>query len=87
MERTLWQNLFKKRFVLDTDNLDAKPGESTYMIKDKQLLIVIKAATPSGALRAVSVTDTDECLVVNRGQGNRAFVDWAMIDAISTLDS
>ncbi len=87
MDRTLWQSLFKKRFILDPDNLDARPGEPTYMIKDKQLLIVIKAPTPSGALRAVSITDTDECLVVNRGQGHRAFVEWAVLEAISTLDS
>jgi len=87
MERTVWQNLFKKRFTLDPDSTDSKPGESTYMIKDKQLLIVIRAATPSGALRAVSITDTDECLIVNRGQGNRAYVDWAMLEAISTVDS
>ena len=87
MERAVWQSLFKKRFTLDPDSMDSKPGEQTYMIKDKQLLIVIKAPTPSGALRAVSITDTDECLVVNRGQGHRAFVDWAVLEAISTLDA
>ena len=87
MDRISWQNLFKKRFILDPDNMDAKPGESTYIIKDKQLLIIIGAVTPSGALRAESITDTEECLVVNRGQGKSAYVDWAQIEAISTVDN
>jgi len=87
MDRISWQNLFKKRFVLEPDSTDSGPGESTYFIKDKQLLVVIRSATPSGSLRAVSLTDTAECLVVNRGQGNRAFVDWTKIEAISTVDS
>ena len=87
MDRTAWQNLFKKRFILDPDSSDSLPGESTYTIKDKQFVVVIRAATQPGALRAESVTDTDECLVVNRGQGRRAFVDWAMIEAISTVDN
>lgn len=86
MERAVWQSLFKKRFILDPDNTDALPGESTYTIRDKQFMIIIKAPTPAGALRAESITDTDECLVINRGQGRRAFVDWAMIEAISTVD-
>ncbi len=87
MDRTAWQNLFKKRFILDPDSTDSLPGESTYTIKDKQFVIVIRAATQAGALRAESITDTEECLVVNRGQGRRAFVDWAMIEAISTVDN
>jgi len=87
MDRTTWQNLFKKRFTLDPESMDSMPGESTYHLKDKQFLIIIRAATPSGALRAESVTDTDECLIVNRGQGRRAYVDWAKIEAISTVDN
>jgi hypothetical protein len=86
MDRTAWQNLFKKRFILDPDSTESLPGESTYMIKDKQIYIIIRAATPSGALRAESLTDTEECLVVNRGQGSHAYVDWAKIEAISTVD-
>ena len=87
MDRIAWQNLFKKRFILDADNMDLKPGESTYLIKDKQLLVIIRSATPSGTLRGESVTDTEECLVINRGQGRRAYVDWAMVEAISTVDN
>ncbi len=86
MDRTAWQNLFKKRFVLVPESTDALPGESTYMLTDKQFVIIIRAATPAGALRAESVTDTEECLVVNRGQGRRAYVDWNKIEAISTVD-
>jgi len=86
MERAMWQSLFKKRFILDPDSRDSLPGESTYMIKDKQFMVVIAAPTQAGALRAESVTDTDECLIINRGQGRRAFVDWAKIEAISTVD-
>ena len=52
MDRTAWQNLFKKRFILDPDSTDSLPGESTYTIKDKQFVIVIRAATQAGALRA-----------------------------------
>ena len=87
MDRTTWQSLFRKRFILDTDSMDTLPGESSYRIKDKQLLVVIRAATPSGMLRAESLIDSEECLVVNRGQGNRAFVDWEKIEAISTVDN
>lgn len=87
MDRTAWQNLFKKRFVLDPVTEDSRPGEATYSIRDKELLIIIRAATPSGALRAASVTDTEECLVVNRGQGRSAYVDWNKIEAISTMDN
>ncbi len=86
MDRTAWQNLFKKRFILDPHSTDSLPGESTYTIKDKQVYVIIRASTPSGALRAESLTDTEECLVVNRGQGSRSFVDWARIEAISTVD-
>ncbi|MCX5784639.1 MAG: hypothetical protein NTX59_03025 [Elusimicrobia bacterium] len=87
MDRIAWQNLFKKRFTLEPDSRDSMPGESTYLIKDKQILVIIRAAVPSGALRAESLTDTEECLVVNRGQGKRAYVDWATIEAISTVDT
>ena len=87
MDRMSWQNLFKKRFTLDPDSRDSLPGESTYTIKDKQFLIIMQAATPPGTLRADSITDTEECLIVNRGQGNRAFIDWARLDAISTVDN
>ena len=87
MDRAAWQSLFKKRFTLDPESMDSMPGESTYFLKDKQFLVIIRATTPSGALRAESVTDTDECLIVNRGQGKRAYVDWSMIEAISTVDN
>ena len=86
MDRTAWQNLFKKRFTLVPDSTDSLPGESTYTIKDKQVYVIIRAPTPSGALRAESLTVTEECLVVNRGQGSRSFVDWTKIEAISTVD-
>jgi len=86
MERAAWQGLFKKRFTLQPDDVNAKPGETTYLIKDKEILIVIQAATPAGTLRALSVTDTDECLVLNRGQGRYAYVDWSQIEAIATMD-
>jgi len=87
MDRITWQNLFKKQFTLNPDTIDAKPGEVSYIIKDKQFLVIIRAATPSGSLRAESLIDTEECLIVNRGQGNRAYVDWAKIEAISTVDN
>lgn len=87
MDRAAWQRLFKKRFILDKDSIDTLPGESAYRVKDKQLLVVIRAAVPSGALRAESLIDSEECLIVNRGQGNRAFVDWTKIEAISTVDN
>ena len=87
MDRVLWQNLFKKRFTLAPENDDSRPGEATYFIKDKQFTVIIRSATPARALRAESVTDTEECLIVNRGQGKFAFVDWAQIEAISTVDT
>jgi hypothetical protein len=87
MDRTAWQNLFKKRFVLNPANEDSRPGEATYSLRDKEFLIIIRAATPAGALRAVSVTDTEECLVVNRGQGRSAYIDWNRIEAITTVDN
>lgn len=86
MERAAWQGLFKKRFSLKPEDATSRPGEPTYFVKDKEVLIIIRAATPSGALRAPSVTDTDECLVLNRGQGRMAYVDWAQIEAIATMD-
>ncbi len=87
MDRTAWQNLFKKRFVLDPVDERSRPGESTYSHGDKQITVIIKAATPSGALRAESLTDTEECLVLNRGQGRYSYVDWNMIEAIITVDN
>ncbi|PIU17894.1 MAG: hypothetical protein COT18_11755 [Elusimicrobia bacterium CG08_land_8_20_14_0_20_59_10] len=87
MDRTAWQNLFKKRFVLNPVDERSREGEPTYSIKDKQFVIVIRSAVPAGALRAESVSDTEECLVVNRGQGKTAFVDWNIIEAITTVDN
>jgi hypothetical protein len=86
MDRLSWQTLFKKRFILDTDSKYTKPGEATYKLPDTQFVVIIRAGSPGGALRAESVTDTEECLIVNRGQGSHAFVDWARIEAISTVD-
>jgi hypothetical protein len=87
MERKGWQNLFKKRFILKPVNEDSRPGEDTYTLRDKEFVILIRAITPAGALRAESVTDTEECLVINRGQGRSAYVDWNMIEAITTVDN
>jgi len=87
MDRTSWQNLFKKRFVLNPPDENSRPGEATYSLTDKQFVILIRATTPAGALRAESVTDTEECLVVNRGQGKSAYVDWNKIEAITTVDT
>ena len=78
--------MFKKRFILDPDSKYSKPGESTYKLEDQQFVILIRALTPGGALRAESITDTEECLIVNRGQGSHAYIDWAKIEAISTVD-
>lgn len=87
MNRTEWQKVFKKRFTLVPESLDSLPGESTYVIPDKQFVVIIRAPTPGGALKAESITDTDECLVINRGQGRRAFVVWEMIEAMATVDN
>ncbi|HBA62185.1 MAG TPA: hypothetical protein DCZ92_15500 [Elusimicrobia bacterium] len=87
MERAAWQSLFRKRFVLNPVDEKSREGEATYSIKEKQFVIVIGSPTPAGALRAESVTDTEECLIVNRGQGKTAFVDWKMIEAITTVDN
>lgn len=87
MKRIALQNLFKKRFILEKDSTHSLPGEETYTIRDKQFVVVIKAATQAGALRAESITDTEDCLVINRGQGRYAFVDWDAIDAITTVDN
>lgn len=86
MERAAWQSLFKKRFTLVPDSPDSLPGESTYILPDKQFVIIVRAPTPAGAMRAESVTDTEECLIINRGQGKRAYVDWAQIEGISTSE-
>ena len=87
MDRTAWQNLFKKRFFLHPADENSRPGEATYSLKDKQFVIVIRAAAPPGALRAESVTDTEEFLIINRGQGKSAYIDWSKIEAISTVDN
>ena len=87
MDRKAWQSLFKKRFILNPVDERSREGEPTYSIKDKQFVIVMGSPTPAGALRAESVTDTEECLVINRGQGKTAFVDWSMIEAITTVDN
>lgn len=87
MDRAAWQSVLKKRFKVIPDSMDALPGETTYHLPEKQFVVIIRAATPAGALRAESVTDTEECLVVNRGQGKRAFVDWTRIEAISTAET
>lgn len=86
MERATWQSLFKKRFTLVPDSPDSLPGEATYILPDRQFVVIIRAASPAGALRAESVTDTEECLIINRGQGKRSYVDWAMVEAISTAE-
>ncbi len=87
MDRTSWENLFKKRFLLVPPDEESKPGEATYALRDKQFVIIIRAASAPGALRAESVTVTEECLVVNRGQGRSAYVAWDRIEAISTVDT
>ena len=87
MDRAAWQSLFKKRFILNPVDERSREGEPTYSIKDKQFVIVMRSPTPAGAMRAESVTDTEECLVINRGQGKTAFVDWGMIEAITTVDN
>jgi hypothetical protein len=86
VNRTDWQNVFKKRFTLVPESLDSLPGECTYVIPDKQFVVIIRAPTPSGALKAESITDSEECLVINRGQGRRSFVAWDMIEAMATVD-
>ncbi len=87
MNRAEWQKVFKKRFTLVPESLDSLPGENTYTIPDKQFVVIIRAPIPAGALKAESVTDSEECLVVNRGQGRRSFVAWEIIDAIATVDN
>ncbi len=87
MTRAAWQSLFKKRFRAIPDSRESLPGEITYEIPDKQVVVVIKATVPAGALRAESLTDTEECLIVNRGQGRRAFVAWESVEAITTADT
>ncbi|OGR52212.1 MAG: hypothetical protein A2049_04060 [Elusimicrobia bacterium GWA2_62_23] len=87
MNRTDWQGIFKKRFRAIPDSRDSLPGETTYDIPDKQVIVIIRSPTPTGALRAESLTDCEECLVVNRGQGRRAFVEWEAIEAIATSDN
>lgn len=87
MNRATWLKLFGKRFTVVKDSIDALPGEVTYHIPEKQVVVVIGSPTPAGALRAESLTDTEECLIVNRGQGKRSFVDWDKIDAICTAET
>ena len=86
MDRKLWQNLFKKRFVLNPPGEYSLPGETTYSLKEKQIVIIINSATPAGVLKAESLTDTDECLVINRGQGKCTYVDWDKVEAITAVD-
>lgn len=86
MQRATWQSLFKKRFTLLPDSNDSLPGESTYELTGRQFAVIIRSVTPAGSLRAESITDTDECLIVNRGQGKRSFVDWDQIEAITVAE-
>jgi hypothetical protein len=86
MNRADWVKLFQKRFTLLPSSTDALPGETSYHIPDKQFVVIIKAPTPAGSLRAESITDTDECLLVNRGQGKLSFVAWDQIDAITVAE-
>lgn len=86
MDRAKLQSLFKKRFTLVPDSAESMPGEATYILPDKQFVVIIRSTTPAGSLRAESVTDTDECLIVNRGQGKRSYVDWDKIDAITVAE-
>lgn len=85
MQRADWVKVFQKRFTVTQDG-GALPGETTYCIPERQFVVIIQAATPAGSLRAESVTDTEECLVVNRGQGKRSFVAWEKIDAITAAE-
>lgn len=87
MNRADWLKLIQKRFQVVNDSMDALPGETTYHIPDRQVVVVIQSPTPAGALRAESLTDCEECLVVNRGQGKRSFVAWDKIDAICTAET
>lgn len=87
MDRAAWVKLLQKRLEVVPDSLDALPGETTYHIPDKQVVVVIQSPTPPGALRAESLTDCEECLVINRGQGRRSFVDWNKVDAICTAEN
>ncbi|MDA8132391.1 MAG: hypothetical protein M0011_12890 [Elusimicrobia bacterium] len=87
MDRAVWLKLFAKRFKVIQDSMDSLPGEVTYHIPEKQVVVIIGSSTPAGALRAESLTDTEECLIVNRGQGKRSFVDWDKIDAICTAET
>jgi len=86
MQRADWVKFFQKRFTVVKDSTDALPGETTYCIPDKQFVVIIRSATPAGAMRAESVTDTEECLVINRGQGKRAFVDWSVVEGFTTAE-
>ena len=86
MDRAAWVSVLKKRFQVIPNSPEALPGETTYHVPDRMFVVVIRSATPAGALRAESLTDTEECLVVNRGQGKRSYVDWTKIDAIATAE-
>lgn len=86
MDRATWVKIFQKRFSVIQNSPEALPGETTYHMPDRQVVIVIKAPNPAGSMRAESLTDTEECLIVNRGQGKRSFVDWAQIDAIAVAE-
>lgn len=87
MDRATWVKILKKRFEVVQNSNDALPGETTYQITDRQVVVILKAPTPAGSMRAESLTDTEECLIVNRGQGKRSFVDWAVVEAICTAET
>lgn len=87
MSRATWQGMFKKRFRAIPDSRDSLPGETTYEIPDRQVVVIIKAPVPAGALRAESLTDTEECLVINRGQGRRAFIAWESVEGFTTAET
>lgn len=85
--REKWVRLFQKRFRAVQNSTDALPGETTYEIPDRQVVVIIKAPTPAGAMRAESLTDTEECLIINRGQGKRAFVSWDVVEGLTTAET
>ena len=87
MERAAWVSLLQKRFTVKPADHDSKPGETTYHIKDKQVQVIVRSAVPSGSLKAESLTDSEECLIVNRGQSRYAFIDWNQVEIITTVDT
>jgi hypothetical protein len=87
MDRATWVKIFQKRFKAIPDSRESLPGETTYEIPERQVVVLIKTPNPAGSMRAESLTDTEECLIVNRGQGKRSFVDWNQIDGIATAET